>query len=110
MRSLIFLSTSMVRAASQTYPDSVFVDEIVKSGEPDMATATARGATAAAEYPTRMFIDGSWCDALDGKTLAVINPADESVLAAVAYGTRTEADRAIAAAERAFPAWRALSV
>ena len=74
-----------------------------------MATATARGATGAAEYPTRMFIDGSWCDALDGKTLAVINPADESVLAEVAYGTRTEADRAIAAAERAFPAWRALS-
>ncbi|MBV8311524.1 MAG: aldehyde dehydrogenase family protein, partial [Planctomycetaceae bacterium] len=75
-----------------------------------MATATARGAIEAAEYPTRMFIDGSWCDALDGKTLAVINPADESVLAEVAYGTRTEADRAIAAAERAFPAWRALSV
>lgn len=74
-----------------------------------MATATARGATGAAEYPTRMFIDGSWCDALDGQTLAVINPADESVLAEVAYGTRTEADRAIAAAERAFPAWRALS-
>ena len=74
-----------------------------------MATATARGATGAAEYPTRMFIDGSWCDALDGKTLAVINPADESVLAEVAYGTRTEADRAIAAAARAFPAWRALS-
>ena len=57
-----------------------------------------------------MFIDGSWCDARDGKTLAVINPADESVLAEVAYGTRAEADRAIAAAERAFPAWRALSV
>ena len=74
-----------------------------------MATATARGVTGAAEYPTRMFIDGSWCDALDGQTLAVINPADESVLAEVAYGTRTEADRAIAAAERAFPAWRALS-
>ena len=85
-------------------------DEIIKSGEPDMATATARGETGAAEYPTRMFIDGSWCDALDGKTLAVINPADESVLAEVAYGTRAEADRAIAAAERAFPAWRALSV
>ena len=75
-----------------------------------MATATARGATAAAEYPTRMYIDGQWCDALDGKTLAVINPADESVLAEVAYGTRAEADRAIDAAARAFPAWRALSV
>src|SRR5271166_3509704 len=81
-----------------------------RRGEPDMATATARGATGAAEYPTRMFIDGLWCDAPDGQTLAVINPADESVLAEVAYGTRAEADRAIAAAEHAFPAWRALSV
>ena len=74
-----------------------------------MATATARGATGAAEYPTRMYIDGAWCDALDGKTLAVINPADESVVAEVAYGTRTEAERAIDAAARAFPAWRPLS-
>ena len=84
-------------------------DVTIKSGEPDMATATASDATGAAEYPTRMYIDGSWCDAQDGQTLSVINPADESVLAEVAYGTRTEADRAIAAAERAFPAWRALS-
>src|SRR3954469_3475882 len=72
-----------------------------------MATATI-GATA--EYPTRMYIDGEWCGAIDGKTLDVINPADESVLAKVAYGTRAEADRAIEAATRAFPAWRALSV
>src|SRR4051795_12790294 len=72
-----------------------------------MATATS-GATA--EYPTRMYIDGEWCDAPGGKTLDVINPADESVLAKVAYGTRAEADRAIEAATRAFPAWRALSV
>ena len=62
------------------------------------------------EYPTRMYIDGQWCDARDGQTLAVINPADESVVAEVAYGTRAEADRAIEAAARAFPAWRALSV
>ncbi len=26
-----------------------------------------------------MYIDGAWCDATDGGTLAVINPADESV-------------------------------
>lgn len=71
-----------------------------------MAAATA---TAKSEYPTRMHIDGQWCDARDGKTLAVINPADESVLAEVVYGTRAETERAIAAAARAFPAWRALS-
>ncbi len=67
-----------------------------------MATATG--------YPTQMYIDGRWCDAEERKTLAVINPADESTLAEVAYGGRAEAERAIEAAARAFPAWRAASV
>jgi succinate-semialdehyde dehydrogenase/glutarate-semialdehyde dehydrogenase len=67
-----------------------------------MATAT--------EFPRQMYIDGQWREADSGKTLAVINPADESTLADVAYGGRAEADRAIEAAARAFPAWRATSV
>src|SRR6516165_2226127 len=74
-----------------------------------MATATAKTTATATEFPTQMYIDGQWCGARDGKTLAVINPADESVLAEVAYGGRTEAERAIDAAARAFPAWRASS-
>ena len=40
----------------------------------------------------------------------MINPADESVVAEVAYGGREDAERAIEAAARAFPAWRAVSV
>jgi succinate-semialdehyde dehydrogenase / glutarate-semialdehyde dehydrogenase len=64
----------------------------------------------ATKLPTQMYIDGKWTGAVDGKTLAVINPADESTLAEVAYGSRLEADRAIEAAARAFPAWRNLSV
>jgi succinate-semialdehyde dehydrogenase/glutarate-semialdehyde dehydrogenase len=59
---------------------------------------------------TKMYIDGRWCDADGGKTVAVINPADESTIAEVAHGGRAEADRAVAAAERAMPAWRALTV
>jgi len=39
----------------------------------------------------------------------VINPADESTLAEIAYGGRAEADRAIEAAAKAFPAWKAVS-
>ena len=58
---------------------------------------------------TQMYIDGRWVDALSGKTLAVVNPADESTIADVAFGNRADADRAIEAAARAFPAWRALS-
>ncbi len=67
-----------------------------------MATAT--------ELPTQMYINGQWTGARDGKTLAVINPADESTIAEVAFGGRAEADQAIEAAARAFPTWRALSV
>jgi len=70
-------------------------------------TASAAKAT---EFPTRMYIDGQWRDALDGRTLAVINPADESVVAEVAYGGRADADAAIEAAAKAMPGWRALSV
>jgi succinate-semialdehyde dehydrogenase/glutarate-semialdehyde dehydrogenase len=62
------------------------------------------------ERPRQMYIDGKWCDAAEGKSLDVINPADESTVAPVAYGSRKEAERAIEAAARAFPAWRAQSV
>ncbi len=68
-----------------------------------MATAVSQ------KIPTQMYIDGLWCDSLSGKTLAVINPADESVVAEVAYGSAEEARRAIDSASKAFPAWRALS-
>src|SRR5690349_21184900 len=64
----------------------------------------------AASIPTQMYIDGAWRDADSGKTLEVINPADESTVAGVAYGGRAEADRAIEAAVKAFPAWRNVSV
>jgi succinate-semialdehyde dehydrogenase/glutarate-semialdehyde dehydrogenase len=57
-----------------------------------------------------MYIDGTWCDAQDGRTLPVINPADESVIAEVVHGGRADAERAIEAAARAFPSWRAVSV
>jgi len=57
-----------------------------------------------------MFIDGAWCDARSGQTLVVINPADESVLAEVAYGSGGEAQRAVDAAVRSFPEWRVVSV
>ncbi len=63
----------------------------------------------ASDRQTRMYIDGKWSDAQNGRTHAVVNPADESVLAEVAFGARADADRAIEAAAKAFPAWRAAS-
>ncbi len=68
-----------------------------------MATATA---TATQQ---RMYIDGKWCDADDGRTLTVINPATEEGVAEVAYGGRKETRRALEAAAKALPAWMKLS-
>jgi succinate-semialdehyde dehydrogenase/glutarate-semialdehyde dehydrogenase len=62
-----------------------------------MATATAS--------LKRMYIDGKWCEADNGGTLGVINPATEDVITDVAYGGRAEAHRAIEAAAKAMPAW-----
>jgi succinate-semialdehyde dehydrogenase/glutarate-semialdehyde dehydrogenase len=64
-------------------------------------------ATAADVVFKQMYIDGRWCDARDGKTLDVINPADESVVGRVAFGGKAEAWTAIDAAAKAFPDWRA---
>ncbi|MFO0957941.1 MAG: NAD-dependent succinate-semialdehyde dehydrogenase [Isosphaeraceae bacterium] len=74
-----------------------------------MSTATPAKPAPAIVSGRKMLIDGQWCDGLEGKTLAVTNPADESTLAEVAYGGRAEAERAIDAAAKALPAWRALS-
>src|SRR3954451_20281794 len=65
--------------------------------------------TTAGEFPTQMYLDGRWSDARDGGTLAVVNPADETTLAQVAFGGRAEAEQAVEAATRALPSWRATS-
>ena len=53
------------------------------------------------------FIDGRWVDADSGKTVEVTNPADGSVLGSVPLMGADETRRAIEAADRAWPAWRA---
>ncbi len=51
-------------------------------------------------------IDGQWCDADDGATLSVTNPADESAVGEVPRMGATETTRAVEAAHRAFADWR----
>lgn len=58
---------------------------------------------------TNSFIDGAWCDAADGITFSVDNPADASTIAHVANCGEAETARAIDAANSALPAWRALT-
>ena len=53
------------------------------------------------------YIDGMWLDADDGRRLAVTNPATGKPLGTVPNMGTNETRRAIAAAERAWPAWRA---
>ena len=52
------------------------------------------------------YIDGAWLPAATGQRFAVANPADGGKLADVANCSGAEADQAIAAAYRAWPAWR----
>jgi acyl-CoA reductase-like NAD-dependent aldehyde dehydrogenase len=56
---------------------------------------------------TKLFIGGEFVDALDGATMEVINPFNGSVLARVAEAKAADVDRAVEAANQAFPAWRA---
>jgi succinate-semialdehyde dehydrogenase/glutarate-semialdehyde dehydrogenase len=57
-------------------------------------------------FKNQAFIDGAWVDGSQGR-FAVTNPADGGKLAEVANCGVVETQKAIAAAERAFPAWRA---
>ncbi len=58
---------------------------------------------------TQAYIDGKWVDAEDGAQFEVDNPATQAVIAHVANLGPKSAAQAIAAAERALPAWRALT-
>jgi succinate-semialdehyde dehydrogenase / glutarate-semialdehyde dehydrogenase len=58
---------------------------------------------------SRAYVDGKWCDADDGGTLSVTDPATGEQLATVPNMGAAETARAIAAADVALPAWRAMT-
>nr|WP_297461311.1 NAD-dependent succinate-semialdehyde dehydrogenase [uncultured Halomonas sp.] len=55
------------------------------------------------------YIDGSWVAADSGEQIEVDNPATGEIIGSMPRLGRIETERAIAAAEAAFPAWRALT-
>ncbi len=62
---------------------------------------------APATYPsTKLFINGQWQDAADGKTLAVFNPATGKEIGRVAHAAKVDLDKALAAALEGFETWR----
>jgi succinate-semialdehyde dehydrogenase / glutarate-semialdehyde dehydrogenase len=56
---------------------------------------------------TQLFIDGQWCDASGGRTLAVLNPATGSEIGRVAHAGTADLDRALLATQKGFATWRA---
>ncbi len=54
----------------------------------------------------QFYIGGQWVDPAPGATVMdIVNPATEAVTGQLSLGTTADADRAVAAARAAFPAW-----
>ncbi len=71
------------------------------------SAADAIGLSDSTLFRQACYLDGRWAPPLDGAVIAVDNPATGEPLGVVPrFGTR-QTREAIAAAERAFPAWRA---
>jgi betaine-aldehyde dehydrogenase len=57
----------------------------------------------------QLFIGGRFVDAENGETLATLNPHDNSAIAEVALAGKADIDKAVAAAQAAFPKWSRLA-
>lgn len=57
------------------------------------------------DHTEDFYIDGCWSAPAGPETLAVVNPADEAIVAHIAQGTSVDVDRAVNAARAAFAAW-----
>ena len=58
-------------------------------------------------FREQCYLDGAWTDADSGKTIAVDNPATGATIGSVPRMGAAETRRAIEAADRAWPSWRA---
>lgn len=68
-------------------------------------------AAAGFDAPVRnqLFINGRFVDAESGETLATLNPHDNSEITQVAMAGPADIDKAVQAAQAAFPAWARMS-
>ena len=57
-----------------------------------------------------IYVGGEWLESTDARRIPVENPATESVITQVPYGSAEDVDRAVRAARAAFPAWSATPV
>ena len=56
-----------------------------------------------------MFVGGAWVEAEDGAVFDATSPSTGEVIASVPQGTRRDADRAVEAAQAAWPSWASMS-
>ena len=49
-----------------------------------------------------LFIDGEWVKPSSGKYFKTVNPANEEVIAEIAYGNQEDVDKAVKAARKAY--------
>jgi len=68
--------------------------------------ATTLEARPKIDIETRLFINGEFVDAIDGGRCKVLYPHDCSVLCEISEGGPKDIDVAVAAARKAFPAWK----
>ena len=54
----------------------------------------------------QQFIDGAWVESASGETLAVENPANGEVIAAVPASSAEDVERAVSSAAKAFETWQ----
>lgn len=59
---------------------------------------------------TQLLIDNQWCDAADGKSMAVVNPATGQEIGRVAHAGIADLDRALESAKKGFEIWRNTTV
>jgi succinate-semialdehyde dehydrogenase/glutarate-semialdehyde dehydrogenase len=62
------------------------------------------------EADLKLFIDGSWRAGEDRDHFTVVNPVTGSGIAELPLASEADLDEALAAAERAWPEWRATDV
>ena len=58
----------------------------------------------------KFYIDGAWVDPAAPSTLGIVNPATEETFAQISLGSRSDVDRAVNAARRAFATYSVTSV
>jgi acyl-CoA reductase-like NAD-dependent aldehyde dehydrogenase len=77
----------------------------------DVSTGRWHEKAAKLSFEGRLFIDGDFREAISGAKFETINPANDSVIAAVSRGDAADIDLAVAAARKAFKsgAWSRLA-